>query len=131
MNNSAAKLGDLIKATDIHNVINPDSTVVPQACNFVGKIGDGCIDNVQINSMSAAVQGSKAKNLALHVPFPPATSFSKPPTNEGEIMKGSQTVLIGGKAAARHDDICQTCTDGPGPSAKVVVMGMSNVFIGG
>lgn len=131
MSSPAAKLGDLIKATDTHNVINPDGSVVPQVCNFVGKIVDGCIDNVQINGMPAAVKGSKAKNLAIHVPFPPAVSFQKPPNNEGEIMNGSQTVLIGGKAAARDKDLSQTCTDVPGPPAQVSVPGKPSVLIGG
>ena len=131
MSKPAAKLGDSIKAQDIHNVINPDGSVVPQVLNFDGKIVDGCINNVQINGKPAAVEGSKAKNVPPHVQLPPATSFQKPPTNEGEIIMGSETVLIGGKSAARSNDIAETCTDVIGPPAMVVVTGNSNVFIGG
>jgi uncharacterized Zn-binding protein involved in type VI secretion len=131
MGNPAAKAGDLIKATDIHQVTNPDGSVVPQTSNFVGKIMDGCIDSVQINGQPAAVVGSKAKNLAIHVPIPPAVSFVNPPKNEGEITKGSMTVMIGGKAAARKGDMAMTCTDAPGPPAQVDVPGPANVIIGG
>lgn len=131
MDKAVAKQGDLIKATDFHNVINPDGSIVPQASNFVGKIQDNCIDSVLINGKPAAVQGSKAKNLATHVPLPPATGFQKPPTNEGEIMQGSMTVFIGGKPAARNKELSQTCTDVPGAPPEVAVIGLPNVFIGG
>lgn len=131
MGKPAAKKGDLIQATDIHNVIMPNGAVTPQTCSFMGKIKDGCIDSVLINGKPAAVKGSKGRNLATHVPYPPATSFQNPPQNEGEITMGSQTVLIGGKPAARSDDMAKTCTDVQGPPAKVKVLGLGDVEIGG
>ncbi len=131
MSNPAAKFGDLIKANDMHNVINPDGSVVPQILPFNGVILDGCVSNVQINNKPAAIVGSKAKNVPVHVQMPPATSFVKPPTNEGEITIGSKTVLIGGKPAARKGDMAVTCVDAPGLPAQVEVMGPANVLIGG
>ena len=131
MGQEAAKAGDTIEATDIHNVINPDGSVVPQSSNFVGMIKDGCIDSVKIKGQPAAVMGAKAKNMAIHVPIAPGVSFQAPPQNEGEIIKGSMTVNIGGKPAARMNDLTRTCTDIPGPPGKVVVKLKGSVTIGG
>ncbi|VAW40769.1 hypothetical protein MNBD_CHLOROFLEXI01-381 [hydrothermal vent metagenome] len=132
MGKPAAKAGDQIKAVDMHNVIMPNGTVVPQPFNFMGKLKkDSCIDTVKINGKLAAVVGSKGKNSPSHMPVQPGVSLQKPPNNEGEIKMGSQTVQIGGKAAARHGDMAQTCMDIPGPPAQVVVMGKSDVLIGG
>jgi len=53
-----------------------------------------------------------------------------PPTNQGEVISGSTTVLINGKAAARAGDTAQTCND-PVPMPVGTVVATSTVLIGG
>jgi uncharacterized Zn-binding protein involved in type VI secretion len=46
------------------------------------------------------------------------------------VISGSTTVLINGKAAARHGDTAQTCND-PVPMPVGTVVATSTVLIGG
>jgi uncharacterized Zn-binding protein involved in type VI secretion len=78
--------------------------------------------------MFAATVGSIAVNTPPHIPQ--GGSFSKPPTNQGRIIKGSMTVMINGKPAARAGDTALNCNDPvDAPTGTVVAAGP--VFIGG
>lgn len=127
----AAKMGDKIIAVDIHIVMIPavpSPVPTPLPSPFNGIITGGCVNTVQIMGMAAAVVGSTADNIPPHIPA--GGPFQKPPTNKGQIIMGSATVLIGGKPAARTGDTALTCNDPVDlPNGKVLAVG--TVFIGG
>jgi uncharacterized Zn-binding protein involved in type VI secretion len=64
------------------------------------------------------------------VPTPTPMPFQVPPTNQGTISKGSATVLINGKPAARTGDTVLTCND-PAPAPVGTIEATSTVMIGG
>lgn len=129
MGQPAAKQGDHVVAVDTH-LIQPPGPVppVPVPHPFAGLLVDGLSADVLIEGMPAAVLGSKARCTPPHIPI--GGSFVSPPTNEGVIIKGSATVLINGKPAARAGDTALTCND-PAPMPVGQVVAVSTVVIGG
>lgn len=88
------------------------------------RIDGGLVSNVTIAGQPAAVEGSTATNSPSHVPTPPGTSFQKPPADKGTVAIGSQTVLVGGKPAARLSDPVKTCNDpADAPTSQIVAAG--------
>ena len=133
MGQPAAKQGDQITATDTHIVMVPSPggpVPTPLPHPFVGILNGALSTNVKIQNMAAATVGSTADNVPPHIPTPPGTSFQNPPTNKGQIMKGSATVMINNKPAARNGDMAQTCND-PTPMPVGTVVAVSTVLIGG
>lgn len=125
----AAKQGDQIVATDMHMVIVPSGPPMLLPHPFSGIIDGGLSRDVNIMGRPAATVGSTATNNPPHIPTPPGTAFQKPPPNKGTIRIGSPTVMINGKAAARHGDSAETCND-PTDLPLGTVIAMSTVFIG-
>jgi len=130
----AAKLSDKVVGTDIHIVLVPappgPPIPTPLPHPFVGIITSGCSTNVMIMGMPAATLGSQATNTPPHIPTPPGVSFTVPPTNQATIMKGSATVFINKKPAARMGDTALTCND-PAPLPSGTVIAVGTVLIGG
>jgi uncharacterized Zn-binding protein involved in type VI secretion len=125
----AAKLGDLVNATDTHIVLVPSPggpVSTPLPFPFAGKIAGGCSPTVMIDGKPAAVVGSTATNAPPHVPE--SGSFANPPTNTATITTGSPTVTINGKPAARNGDKAMTCND-PAPLPIGVIEAVSTVEI--
>jgi uncharacterized Zn-binding protein involved in type VI secretion len=126
----AAKMGDDVVGIDTHIVMIPSPggpVPTPLPHPFKGKITGNCSPNVYIGGRPAAVVGSTATNVPPHIPQ--GGPFQNPPTNQGEVVLGSLTVLINGKAAARTTDSVKTCNDPvPAPTSKIVAAG--NVLIG-
>jgi uncharacterized Zn-binding protein involved in type VI secretion len=54
----------------------------------------------------------------------------KPPSNRATIIKGSATVFINGKLAARSGDTAMTCND-PVDAPVGTVVAVGTVMIGG
>ncbi len=131
MGQPAAKQGDHIEAQDTHIVIDGSTgTNVPLPHPFNGTINGNLSNNVKIMGQPAAAVGSTATNMPSHFPTPPGVSFQKPPLNRGTIQKGSATVKINGKPAARAGDIAVTCNDPADlPVGQVTTTG-GTVFIG-
>ena len=130
MGPSAAKLGDAVTGTDTHVVMVPSPggpVATPTPFPFNGKITGGCSGNVLIGGRGAATVGSTATNVSPHVPA--QGTFSVPPTNRGTIAKGSPTVLINGKPAARTGDQVLCCND-PAPAPTGAVQATGTVLIG-
>jgi len=133
MGQAAAKQGDRITATDTHVVMVPapggaDSpTPLPHA--FSGTLSGKLSRDVNIMGKPAATVDSTAKNDPEHQPTPPGKSFQKKPSNEGRIVKGSATVRINGKAAARNGDPALTCND-PADLPVGTVVATGSVRIG-
>lgn len=131
MGQPGAKQGDQITAVDTHIIMNPSPggpipTPVPHP--FSGLINGNVSSNVKIMGMPAATQGSTADNVPPHIPLG-AGPFQKPPSNKGQIMMGSATVMINGKPAARNGDTAQTCND-PVDLPVGTVIAVGTVMIG-
>lgn len=127
----AAKQGDTIMAVDIHIIMIPTPggpVPTPLPHPFNGMINGGLSSNVKIGGMPAATLGSTADNLPPHIPQ--GGPFQKPPTNKATIIKGSATVMINKKPAARMGDTAMTCND-PADLPVGTVVAVGNVLIGG
>jgi uncharacterized Zn-binding protein involved in type VI secretion len=130
----AAKQGDLVTATDTHIVMVPQPTgppvPTPLPHPFAGQLNGNLSPTVKIMGRPAATMGSSAQNQPPHLPTPPGTAFQIPPTNIGNVVMGSSSVMINGKPAARNGDTVQTCNDpAPAPVGKIIAAG--TVMIGG
>lgn len=124
----AAKQNDQVVAVDIH-LIQPPGPVppVPVPHPFNGLINGGLSTDVKIMGVPAATLGSTATNNPPHIPI--GGTFVIPPTNQGTIIKGSGTVRINKKPAARAGDTANTCND-PAPLPAGIVQAGGTVFIG-
>ena len=134
MGQLAAKQGDQMIALDIHIVMVPSASgqiPTPLPHPFSGLFDTALSPDVKIMGMPAAVEGSIATNQPSHIPISPGVSFQTPPTNQGKVVRGSSTVFINGKGAARMGDLAETCQD-PAPNAAAqIVVPVSTVLIGG
>jgi uncharacterized Zn-binding protein involved in type VI secretion len=129
MGQPAAKQGDRITATDTH-LIQPPSTSPPTPVphQFDGILDGGLSNDVKIEQRAAATLGSTATNTPPHVPQ--GGSFVNPPRNQGRVVRGSGTVRINEKPAARHGDTAMTCND-PVDAPVGTVVAQGTVRIGG
>lgn len=129
MGQPAAKQGDRVTATDIHMIQPPGPTSpVPVPHPFSGIIDGGLSADVNIEGRAAATVNSTATNTPPHIPQ--GGTFVVPPKNRATIIKGSATVSINGKPAARAGDTALTCNDPVDmPVGQVVAQG--TVSIGG
>jgi len=127
-------MGD--KATGIctHIVMIPSPggpVPTPLPAPYSATILVGCIVNVLIGNKPAAVMGSGLTHVPPHIPIggpwgPP------PPSHNGTIVKGSATVMIGGRPAARIGDTVSVCTTSVPPGTGAVIgPGAPTVIIGG
>ena len=124
----AAKRGDRVTANEMH-MIQPPGTAPPVLLphTFAGILDGGLSADVNVMGLPAATVGSTATNQPPHVPS--GGSFVNPPANKGEIILGSATVLINGKAAARAGDTATTCND-PNDLPAGTVVASGTVLIG-
>lgn len=131
MGQPAAKMGDRVMATDTHIIMVPSPggpVPTPTPMPFNGTLNGALSTNVKIEGKPAAVLGSTAMNTPPHIPT--GGPFQRPPTNQGRIITGSNSVMINGKPAARNGDTALTCNDPADlPAGKVVAVG--RVMIGG
>ena len=102
MGQPAAKQGDQVTAIDTHIIMIPSPggpVPTPLPHPFNGILMENLSSNVFIMGMPAATQGSIADNMPPHIPQ--GGPFQRPPSNKGQIVNGSMTVMINGKPAAR------------------------------
>lgn len=132
MGQPAARKGDAVVGVDTHIVIVPGTPPVPTPLPhpFSGTIDSSTVGSVKIEGAEAATVGSVAKNQPPHIPTPPGTSFQNPPANRGKVSTGSQTVTIGGEAAARLGDPVRTCNDPQDLDTSAITSGAGTVTIG-
>ena len=131
MGQPAAKQGDQITGVDTHIIMVPSPggpvpTPIPHP--FAGMLDGSLSTDVKIMGMPAAVVGSTATNTPPHIPQ--GGPFQMPPSNRGQIIVGSMTVLINGKQAARNGDTANTCND-PADMPVGTVIAAGTVLIGG
>ena len=131
MGQPAAKEGDRIVGVDTHIIMIPSPggpVPTPLPHPFMGMLDGDLSGDVKIAGMAAATEGSTATNTQSHIPQ--GGPFQSPPKNKGKILKGSSSVFINGKAAARMGDTAETCNDPANqPVGTVIATGV--VFIGG
>jgi uncharacterized Zn-binding protein involved in type VI secretion len=135
MGQPAARLGDQVTGIDVHVVIVVIipflvTFPVPLPHPFSGTITSGTVGSVLIEGAAAATVDSVATNKPKHVPTPPGSSFQKPPANQGRVSHGSKTVTIGGRPAARLDDLVRTCNDPVDRDTSKITSGARTVTIG-
>ena len=131
MAQAAAKQGDQVMATDIHIVMMPSPggpIPTPLPHPFTGILDNGLSQNVNVQGMPAATQGSTATNTPAHIPQ--GGPFQSPPKNQATVQLGSSTVMVNGKPAARNGDTCMTCND-PSDLPAGTIIAASTVMIGG
>jgi len=129
MSPPAAKQGDRVQATDLHLIQPPGpSSPSPVPHRFSGVINGSLSGDVYIEGKAAATVQSTATNTPPHIPQ--GGSFVNPPNNRGTIVKGSTTVFINGRAAARAGDTALTCND-PVDAPVGSVVSTGTVIIGG
>ncbi len=123
----AAKQGDKVTAVDIHLIQPPGPTSpIPVPHPFNGIIDGSLSSDVKIMGMPAATVNSTATNTPPHIPQ--GGTFVKPPSNRATIIKGSATVFINNKPAARSGDTALTCNDPvDAPVGTVVAVGTVNI----
>jgi uncharacterized Zn-binding protein involved in type VI secretion len=129
----AAKMGDKVVGVDVHIIMIPappgPPVPTPLPHPFNGTINGGCSTNVNIQGKAAATLGSTAANTPPHIPQ--GGPFQAPPNNQGNIIKGSATVFINNKPAARVGDTILTCNDpAPAPTCQILPAGPTTVLIG-
>ncbi|MEL6525591.1 MAG: PAAR domain-containing protein [Chloroflexota bacterium] len=134
MGQPAAKQNDKVVGVDIHIVMVPAPPAppipTPLPHPFNGKLDGGLSSNVKITGKPAAILTSTATNSPSHTPTPPGTTFQAPPQNKSNIIKGSATVLINNKPAARMGDTGLNCGTPPAPTGSIIATG-AKVLIGG
>jgi len=131
MGQPAAKQGDQVVGTDTHIIMIPSPggpVPTPLPHPFTGMLDGSLSPDVKIMGMAAAVVGSTASNMPPHIPQ--GGPFQMPPSNRGQIIMGSATVLINGKQAARNGDTANTCND-PADMPVGSVIAVGTVLIGG
>ena len=126
----AAKQGDQVLGFDTHLIqpFGPTSPVLVPMHPFSGIIDGALSGDVSIEGRSAATVDSTATNTPPHLPL--GGTFVNPPSNRAKIVKGSTSVTINGKAAARATDTAETCND-PRDLPVGTVVATSTVVIGG
>lgn len=130
MGRPAAKQGDEVEAMDTHIVVLEEGGVPvesPMETPFTGIILGDLSEDVMIDGLPAATLGSTAQNDPDHIPE--GGPWLIEPTNTGEIVSGSASVLINGRPAARAGDTALTCND-PAPLPIGTVIAESTVLIG-
>jgi uncharacterized Zn-binding protein involved in type VI secretion len=131
MGQPAAKQGDQIVGVDTHIIMIPSPggpVPTPLPHPFSGIIDGSLSNDVKIMGMPAATLNSTATNTPPHIPQ--GGPFQVPPSNRGQIILGSATVLINGKGAARNGDTANTCND-PADMPVGTVVAVGTVLIGG
>jgi uncharacterized Zn-binding protein involved in type VI secretion len=131
----AARQTDKVAGSDTHVVLVPSPPGQPVPTSLPGHIFSGLITSgtsadVTIEGLAAAMVDSVAQNIPPHLPVPPGTSFVTPPSNRGKVSRGSSSVTINGKAAARQGDAVRTCNDPVDVDAATIAGGARSVMIG-
>lgn len=130
MGQPAAKQGDQVTALDTHIILIPSPggpIPTPLPHPFNGILTMNLCTTVMIMGMPAATVDSVAVNTPPHIPQ--GGPFQMPPSNQGKIIIGSATVMIGGKPAARAGDTAMTCND-PTDAPVGIVVATGTVMIG-
>jgi uncharacterized Zn-binding protein involved in type VI secretion len=108
----AAVLGDQITGIcPIHLIIGPLGVPIPAPpLPFAAPLVAGVVATVLICGKPAAVVGATGMNTPPHVGLHPSDPFLAPPLQQGTVVSGSVTVMIGGIPAATAMSSCTMCS---------------------
>ncbi|HXY43407.1 MAG TPA: PAAR domain-containing protein [Acidimicrobiales bacterium] len=129
MGDPAAVMGDQITAVCPGHLIPNPATGAPQPAPplpFSAPITLGTVATVLICGKPAAVEGSSGLCTPPHVGLHPTDPYMAPPTEIGQVVLGSATVLLGGMGAATMASQCTVCDGVSGElqaSAATVLIG--------
>jgi uncharacterized Zn-binding protein involved in type VI secretion len=134
MSQPAARGNDPVTGSDTHLCLVPSAsgsvpTLIPGHV-FSGTLKSGLSSGVTIDGLPAATVDSVAVNDPPHTPVPPGTSFVRTPSNRGTVSRGSTSVTIDGKAAARSGDPVRSCNDPADADTSAISSGSPGVSIG-
>jgi uncharacterized Zn-binding protein involved in type VI secretion len=122
-------LGDRISGTcTVHLIPNP-TTGAPQPgppMPFSSPLTVALATRTIVAGKPAATQGSSGMNAPPHVGLHPSDPFMLPAAQIGRVVKGSPTVLIEGRPAAKTGSTCTIDAGAPGQlagSATTVLIG--------
>jgi uncharacterized Zn-binding protein involved in type VI secretion len=123
----AIVMGDKVTGTcPNHLIIGPLGVPVPAPpMPFSAPLTLGLSTTVLIGGKPAALMGSTGYNTPPHVGLHPSDPFLLPIMEVGQVVTGSVTVMIDGKAAATGQSTA-TCCVAPGQIPPTV----TNVLIG-
>jgi len=124
----AIVMGDKVTGQcPIHMIPNP-ATGAPQPAPpmpFSAPLTMNLANTVMIDGKPAAVAGSQGMNTPPHVGLHPSDPYMAPPTQMGQVVVGSTTVMFENKPAATAQSTC-TCCATPGSLVPTV----TDVMIG-
>lgn len=126
----AAKQGDQVVGLDTHVIMIPSPggpVPTPMPMPFTGQLDGALASSVNIDNKPAAVKGSTASNQPQHIPA--GGPFQKPPSNQGTVDAGSDTVFFEDQKAARMGDQVKTCND-PSDAPNGVIIAAGTVLVG-
>jgi len=128
MGTPAAVQGDQITGIcPVHLLIGPLGVPIPAPpLPFASPLLTGLVETVLICGKPAGVVGSGGMNTPPHVGLHPADPFLAPPLQQGAVVSGSATVLIGGMPAATAASSCTMCS----APALTLVASAATVLIG-
>lgn len=124
----AIVMGDKITGQCPNHLMPNPATGAPQPSPplpFSAPLTMGLATKTMIGGKFAAVAGSSGLNTPPHVGLHPSDPYLAPPTEIGQVVMGSATVLIEGKGAATAQSSC-TCCVVPGtlvPTVATVLIG--------
>lgn len=130
MGQPAVVMGDQITGMcATHQIPSPSGAPMPSPAPlpFAAPITTGCDNSVLIGGQPAAVDMSEGINTSVHVGLHASDPYVAANLQKGVIVKGSSTVLVGGKGLAYTG--CQTsiCFQMPGQ----IVGSQAMVLVGG
>lgn len=128
MGTPAAVMGDRINGKcTVHLVPGPTGSPVPAPpLPFSSPLTVALATRTLIRGKPAALQGSSGLNTPPHVGLHPSDPFMLPATQIGRVVKGSTSVLIEGRPAARTGSTCTIDAGAPGQlsgTAATVLVG--------
>jgi uncharacterized Zn-binding protein involved in type VI secretion len=124
-------MGDMIMGPcppGIHQIPGPPAgnpIPTPSPLPFAAPITMGCVETVIIGGAPAAVVGASGLNEPPHIGLHASDPFLVPLMQRGEILSGSQTVLVVGRPAATATSTCTSCM-----APATLVPSVATVLIG-